>query len=60
MTTCMHLTSFRWLVPEPCWLHPDDLVEDESEDDDELGIEYGYSRGRKVILLQNKPSCPRY
>jgi hypothetical protein len=34
------------------------LVEDESEDDDELGIEYGYSRGRKVILLQNKSSRP--
>lgn len=41
----------RWPVPEPCWLHPDDLVEDESEDD-ELGTElYGYSGGRKVILL---------
>jgi hypothetical protein len=59
MTTFMHLTSFRWPVPEPCWLHPDDLVLDESEDD-ELGIEYGYSRGRRVILLQNKPSRPRY
>ncbi|XP_066315934.1 uncharacterized protein [Miscanthus floridulus] len=48
----------RWPVPEPCWLRPDDLVEDESEDD-ELGIElpsgrrkrYGYLGGRKVILF---------
>ena len=45
-------------MPEPCWLRPDDLVEDESEDD-ELGIElpsgrrkrYGYLGGRKVILF---------
>ncbi|XP_010230807.1 uncharacterized protein LOC100821910 isoform X2 [Brachypodium distachyon] len=41
----------RWPVPEPCWLRPDDLVEDESEDDDESGIQYGYSGGRKVLYL---------
>jgi len=54
----MHLTTYRWPVPEPCWLRPDELVEDESEDD-ELGIElpsgrrkrYGYLNGRKVILF---------
>ena len=58
MTTCMHLTTYRWPVPEPRWLRPDDLVEDESEDD-ELEIElpsgrkkrYGYLDGRKVILF---------
>ncbi|XP_022680067.1 uncharacterized protein LOC101762774 [Setaria italica] len=52
----------RFPVPMPRWCHPEEV---ESDDDDELSfdpesgqLKYGYTRGRKVKLMQTH-SCPR-
>uniref|UniRef100_A0A0D9V9R5 Uncharacterized protein n=1 Tax=Leersia perrieri TaxID=77586 RepID=A0A0D9V9R5_9ORYZ len=47
----------RWPVPMPYWCHPD-CVEDESEDDEELGfpptfgckLKYNYINGEKSVF----------